>query len=164
MSQQPSSERSHLRAVQGERATPQQPADIPNDTIPPEGATVQHIWDIVRKSTDVIVALREENSLLRNELAALRKSEHVLQDRLEDLLSRIDELEQGRKAVPSSASSRQPIDSTEDSLNVGLASPTPSSTRTTTITITIQDDARSSLERKVSSLVNSLVEELQRGI
>lgn len=165
MAQRPSSERSHLRAVQGERVGAAQPGQPTPDQEFSEGSTPQQVWDIVRKSTDVIVALREENSILRNEIASLRKSENVLQERLKDLLDRIDQVESTRQFNASEsvidAPRRVERRSDETSNTSGVEQ---RGSRTTTITITIQDDCRSDMERRVSDLVHSLVEELRRGI
>lgn len=164
MSQKSSSERSPLRAVSGERNATSHLTDSNGDN-PPEGATVQHIWDIVRKSTDVIVALREENAILRNELSVLRKGESVLQERLQDLLSRIDQLESVKRSNDSkpTLAVHSPSDKVEDSFQRSGGNGS-RGCRTTTITITMQDDTRSDLENRVSGLVHSLVEEIKRGI
>jgi hypothetical protein len=162
MSQQPNQERQPLRAVQGEPTVGAPKRSVPETEIE-EDASVQQVRNVVRKSTDVIVALREENQILRNELAALRRSEQKLQESVADFLGRIDQLEKAASetaAEPPSAGP-VPVDRVEDSLQ---RSSTPGARRTTTITITIQDDQRTGLEQRVSDLVHSLVEELKRGI
>lgn len=166
MAQKSSSERASLHAVTGERNAAQRLPDHQSELTLPEGATAQHVWDIVRKSTDVIVALREENALLRNELSVLRKGEAVLQDRLQDLLSRIGELESARKSKVVSAESHAAPSPEETKIAPEFSSGGSGmrGCRTTTITITMQDDNRSELEQRVSGLVHSLVEEIKRGI
>ncbi len=161
MSQKPNQERPPLRAVQSERMVGAPDFPVPSDSV--NEASVQQIWEIVRKSTDVITALREENGILRSELSALRKSEHVLQDRVHDLLDRIDQLEQAADSYqPSTKASMPPqTDRVEDGLERKRTRN--SGSRSTTITITIQDNPESDLERRVSDLVHTLVEELKRG-
>lgn len=56
-------------------------------------ATVLRFWDTVRKSADVIVTLRQENAILQSQVQSLRKSETDLQNRVEDFLGRIADLE-----------------------------------------------------------------------
>jgi len=124
------------------------------------GASVQQIWELVRKSTDVIVALREENGILRSELSALRKSEQQLQDRLQDFLERIDTLE--RKQSSSEApkgrdTSGQQIDRLEDSL---VRNPTNDGDDDVKITITVKDNRKkaSSTTTEIDQAVKDIID------
>jgi DNA repair ATPase RecN len=56
-------------------------------------AAIQRMWDVVRKGADIIVTLRQENTILQNQIGSLKHSEEVLQTRVEDFLGRIAELE-----------------------------------------------------------------------
>jgi len=134
MAQKPNHDRPPLRAVSTGSGTG---ADG-EETV---GASVQQIWELVRKSTDVIVALREENGILRNELASLRKSEQQLQDRLQDFLERIDVLErQHRTEAPKGRdTSGQQIDRLEDSL---VRAPIDTTDDEVKITITVKDSRK----------------------
>ena len=131
MAQQPSKDRPPLRAVSGSDSGGEDNVE----------ASVQQIWELVRKSTDVIVALREENGILRNELAALRKSEQQLQDRLQDFLERIDVLERNHRSEAPKArdTAGQQIDRLEDSL---VRAPTDKSDDEVTITISVKDSRK----------------------
>ena len=107
-----------------------------------DAASVTQIWDLVRKSTDVIVALREENAILRNELHSLRKSESQLQDRISEFLDRIETLERGQRSAPPRGrdDSGVQIDRLEDSLKTTQPPTTTSDDHSVTITINIKDN------------------------
>lgn len=62
---------------------------------------VARFWEIVRKSADVIVTLRQENTMVNAQNQALRRSEQELQNRVDDLLLRITTLEDQVAAIPS---------------------------------------------------------------
>ncbi len=62
---------------------------------------VQKMWEVVRKGADIIVTLRQENTILQSQISALRRSEQELQTRVEDFLTRISTLEEAAtSAVP----------------------------------------------------------------
>lgn len=61
---------------------------------------VERFWEIVRKSADVIVTLRQENTMLNAQNQALRRSEQELQSSVDELLLRITTLEDQLAAVP----------------------------------------------------------------
>ena len=61
---------------------------------------VQHMWDVVRKGADIIVTLRQENTILQSQISALRRSEQGLQVQVEDFLTRISTLEEKATAEP----------------------------------------------------------------
>ena len=65
---------------------------------------VQSMWDVVRKGADLIVTLRQENTILLNQMSSLRKSEQDLQSRVSEFLERIDALEQEAMQAGSSES------------------------------------------------------------
>ena len=143
MAQQPKKDRPPLRAVNTGKKESMDPEEKKTDGPIDEedvGASVQQIWELVRKSTDVIVALREENGILSNELASLRRSEMQLQDRIEDFLERIDTLERNIGDVSPMAkdTTTKQIDRLEDKLERGMTDS--SDGRNVTITITIRDD------------------------
>lgn len=156
------------------------PYDMPDSGRPEmhEGieASMKQMWEIVRKSTDVIVALREENAILRSELSALRKSERQMHDRLEEFLQRIATLEDQRaKPEMAEGPSTTSIDRLEDrvvelpgdfsdsgeaqrSQNAGkVLAATSQVPRNITITVTIRDDERSVGADQVDSTVRSIV-------
>lgn len=54
---------------------------------------IEHFWNAVRKSAEVIVTLRQENTMLQANLAARKASEDELLHRVDQLLTRIEELE-----------------------------------------------------------------------
>lgn len=56
-------------------------------------ASLVRFWDTVRKSADVIVTLRQENAILNAQNMALHRSEVDLQNRLQDMLSKIESIE-----------------------------------------------------------------------
>ena len=158
MSQPSSQDRPPLRAVAGEQrgtsagGSGSEPPDL-------NEASVQQIWDLVRKSTDVIVALREENSILRNELSALRKSEQVLQDRLQDFLERIDTLERQARHEPfrGQDDSGPQIDRLEDSLPVEHAAPA-EDVRNVTITINIKEQNPKGRDTEIDDALKQIVD------
>ncbi len=57
---------------------------------------IEHFWNAVRKSAEVIVTLRQENTMLQANLAARKASEDELLHRVDQLLTRIEELERDR--------------------------------------------------------------------
>jgi len=57
---------------------------------------IEHFWNAVRKSAEVIVTLRQENTMLQSNLAARKASEDELLHRVDQLLARIEELERDR--------------------------------------------------------------------
>lgn len=57
---------------------------------------VQKMWEVVRKGADIIVTLRQENTILQSQIGALRRSETELQSRVEDFLTRIAALEEAK--------------------------------------------------------------------
>lgn len=57
---------------------------------------VQKMWEVVRKGADIIVTLRQENTILQSQIGALRRSETELQSRVEEFLSRIAALEEAK--------------------------------------------------------------------
>lgn len=61
---------------------------------------VQKMWEVVRKGADIIVTLRQENTILQSQIGALRRSEAELQTRVEDFLTRIAALEQAKSSAP----------------------------------------------------------------
>ncbi|MBI2793172.1 MAG: hypothetical protein HYX66_00805 [Ignavibacteria bacterium] len=156
------------------------PYDMPDSDRPElrEGieASMKQMWEIVRKSTDVIVALREENAILRSELSALRKSERQMHDRLEEFLQRIATLEEQRaRPEMAEAPNTVSIDRLEDKVvelpgdfsdsgeaqkdrKAGKVLAVPSQVpRNITITVTIRDDERSVGADQVDSTVRSIV-------
>jgi len=101
----------------------QQPERLFSADTPPVEAIVQRFWETVRKSADVIVTLRQENTMISAQNAALRRSEKDLQQRMEDLLARIAVLDVPSGTVVENASDavmlaemRKSIDRTEDEL------------------------------------------------
>ncbi len=61
---------------------------------------VERFWEIVRKSADVIVTLRQENTMLNAQNQTLRRSEQELQSSVDELLLRITTLEDQLAAMP----------------------------------------------------------------
>lgn len=156
---QPSQDRPPLRAVPGDQrgsGTGSGGGSEPPDL---NEASVQQIWDLVRKSTDVIVALREENAMLRSELSALRKSEQVLQDRLQDFLERIDTLERQARhdTIRGKDESTEKIDRLEDSLTVPQAMADPDE-RNVTITINIKEQNPRRTDDGINDTLQQIVE------
>lgn len=149
MAQQQKKDGPHLHDLEGTGGDQRGPDGTGRDPRGPEGpdkgadgaASVTQIWDLVRKSTDVIVALREENGILRNELSSLRKSESQLQDRVAEFLDRIETLERNGKSAPPRGrdDSGPQIDRLEDSLKTQPPTTTEDD-NTVTITITIKDN------------------------
>lgn len=141
MAQRPEKGRTPLRAVPGKQASeePELPAGL-EGLDGNEDISIQKIWELVRKSTDIIVALREENAILRNEVSSLRKSENTLQDRIQDFLGRIETLERVQYSEPEvqPKMSAKQIDRLEDRLQT--AAPQPSKGSNVTITISINND------------------------
>ena len=130
-------------------------------------ASVQQIWDLVRKSTDVIVALREENAILRNELSALRKSEGQLQDQIQGFLDRIETLERQQESAPPRGMA--PNDGAIDRLEDSLKTKPPSNgddSRTVTVTITINDNKPSPAKPSddVDDAVRDVMDALTKAI
>lgn len=147
---EPNKDRTPLRAVSGKGSDSGGEENVE--------ASVQQIWELVRKSTDVIVALREENGILRNELSALRKSEQQLQDRLQDFLERIDTLERRQsssEAPKGRDTSGQQIDRLEDSL---VRNPTNDGDDDVKITITVKDN------RKKAASTNTEIDQAVKDI
>ena len=165
MGQQPKKDRPPLRAVNtGKPDAPDTKGpEMPKDEENVE-ASVQQIWELVRKSTDVIVALREENGILSNELASLRRSEMQLQDRIQDFLERIDTLErnQGNIAPASEDTSVKQIDRLEDKLETGATEA--SDGRNVTITINIRDDRPSGSEDPMDQDVRNIIDAASSAI
>ncbi len=64
-------------------------------------ATMQRLWEAVRYGADVIVTLRQENSILQSQLSSLKHSENDLQTRIDELLERIAALESANANTPS---------------------------------------------------------------
>ena len=56
---------------------------------------INRLWDVVKTGADIIVTLRQENTMLSSQMSSLRKSETVLQSQVEEFLGRIADLEQG---------------------------------------------------------------------
>lgn len=63
-------------------------------------SAVARFWEIVRKSADVIVTLRQENAMISAQNQVLRRSEQDLQNRVDGLLLRITTLEEQIAAIP----------------------------------------------------------------
>jgi chromosome segregation ATPase len=61
---------------------------------------LQRLWEAVRHGADVIVTLRQENSILQSQLSTLRHSEQDLQARVNSFLERIAALESNAIAGP----------------------------------------------------------------
>jgi chromosome segregation ATPase len=59
-------------------------------------SAIEHFWTAVRKSAEVIVTLRQENSMLQSNLAVRKAAEEELLLRVDQLLVRIEELERDR--------------------------------------------------------------------
>ena len=57
---------------------------------------IEHFWTAVRKSAEVIVTLRQENTMLQSNLAVRKAAEEELLLRVDQLLVRIEELERDR--------------------------------------------------------------------
>jgi len=178
MSQQSQPERPSMRSYSSEN--PERPIDVPdtgssdvNDGIE---SSMKQMWEIVRKSTDVIVALREENAILRSELSALRRSERQMHDRLEEFLQRIATLEdQHAKPITGTDPNPLQIDRLEDKLveyradeteigespqgrSMGKIVPAKQvAPRNITITVTIKDEERTVGAEAVDSTVRSIV-------
>jgi chromosome segregation ATPase len=57
---------------------------------------IEHFWTAVRKSAEVIVTLRQENTILQSNLAVRKAAEEELLLRVDQLLLRIEELERDR--------------------------------------------------------------------
>ena len=57
---------------------------------------IEHFWNAVRKSAEVIVTLRQENTVLQSNLAVHKASEDELLHRVDQLRARIEELERDR--------------------------------------------------------------------
>lgn len=153
MAQRPEKGRTPLRAVSGLQSSdgPELPASL-ESLEGNEDISIQKIWELVRKSTDIIVALREENAILRNEVSSLRKSETTLQDRIQDFLGRIETLERVQYSEPEvmPKMSAKQIDRLEDRLQT----PTPQRSTTgsnVTITISINSDGGVDVDSKVRS-------------
>ena len=171
MAQQPKKDRPPLRAVSTGKKEAMDPEKKKTDGPIDEenvGASVQQIWELVRKSTDVIVALREENGILSNELASLRRSEMQLQDRIEDFLERIDTLERNVGDVGPMAkdTTTKQIDRLEDKLDRGMTDS--SDGRNVTITITIRDDSpdgpRDRMDDDVRSIIDAASSAIKRRV
>ncbi|MCO6465328.1 MAG: hypothetical protein J5I53_01810 [Bradyrhizobiaceae bacterium] len=71
---------------------------------------VARLWETVKHGADVIVTLRQENAILQSQVASLKQSEIALQQRVDDFLARIDELEESLTMGPGTAQ----IDRVED--------------------------------------------------
>lgn len=79
--------------------------DVKNNQEQPEAISsaqqgIEAFWQIVRKSADIIVTLRQENEILQSQNQALHKSEAQLQETVQDLLSRVEVAEQQKKVIP----------------------------------------------------------------
>lgn len=79
--------------------------DVKNNQEQPEAISsaqqgIEAFWQIVRKSADIIVTLRQENEILQAQNQALHKSEEQLQETVQDLLSRLEVAEQQKKIIP----------------------------------------------------------------
>lgn len=59
-------------------------------------SAIDHFWAIVHKSADVIVTLRQENTVLQSNLAVRQAAEEELLMRIDQLLFRVEELENER--------------------------------------------------------------------
>ena len=155
MAQRPEKGRAPLRAVSGKQKPEESelPAGM-GESDGGEDISIQKIWELVRKSTDIIVALREENAILRNEVSSLRKSETTLQDRIQDFLGRIETLERVQYAepdVPARMSAKQ-IDRLEDSMKPEPRQPQgppPATGSKVTITITVENDGSVNVDNTV---------------
>jgi len=85
---------------------PQEQPDQEHETslfVEPEAASapdlqraIEHFWTAVRKSAEVIVTLRQENTMLQSNLAVRKAAEEELLLRVDQLLVRIEELERDR--------------------------------------------------------------------
>jgi chromosome segregation ATPase len=85
---------------------PQEQPDQEHETslfVEPEAAlapdlksAIEHFWTAVRKSAEVIVTLRQENTMLQSNLAVRKAAEEELLLRVDQLLVRIEELERDR--------------------------------------------------------------------
>jgi chromosome segregation ATPase len=62
--------------------------------LPQLEATVLRFWETVRKSADIIVTLRQENTILSNQLQQMRHAEATLNDKINGFLERIQVLEE----------------------------------------------------------------------
>lgn len=56
-------------------------------------AAIDRLWDVVKTGADIIVTLRQENTMLSSQMSSLRKSESALQAQVEEFLGRIADLE-----------------------------------------------------------------------
>ncbi|NQW30526.1 MAG: hypothetical protein HQ472_08440 [Ignavibacteria bacterium] len=62
--------------------------------------SLEGFWQIIRKSADIIVTLRQENEILQSQNQVLYKSEEHLQSTVQDLLERLEAAEQQNKVIP----------------------------------------------------------------
>ncbi len=99
--------------------TPQQDSAVPlvnSGTISEQLQEVVHrLWESVRHSADVIVTLRQENTILQSQLMSLRRSEEELQSRLKEFLERISLLEQDICRLEGAEQRTVGVDRVEDS-------------------------------------------------
>ncbi len=156
MSKQSSHEQTPLRAVTTDREVRETDSTWTDGFT--DGNSVQQIWEIVRKSTDVIASLREENAILRSELAAIRKSEQVMQERVQGFLSRIEQLEKAPmravNPIPSPG-----VDRVEDREK----SPSRYSSKSK-ITITIEDNEAAGAQARINEAVHRLIDEIRKEL
>lgn len=97
MSQEFSPQPSKQDPIEQAQQQPEQQSALSASIGTPEPAlqeAVQKMWEVVRKGADIIVTLRQENTILQSQISALRRSEQELQTRVEDFLTRISTLEE----------------------------------------------------------------------
>lgn len=105
---------------------------------------VQHMWDVVRKGADIIVTLRQENTILQSQISALRRSEQGLQVQVEDFLTRISTLEQQSSGEPAEIHDGDPgvsIDRLEDRIKELEASLAEANAKLAQTTAALEDQA-----------------------
>lgn len=105
---------------------------------------VQHMWDVVRKGADIIVTLRQENTILQSQISALRRSEQGLQAQVEDFLTRISSLEEQATAEPAIIHDGDPggsIDRLEDRIAELEASLAEANSKLAQTTAALEDQA-----------------------
>lgn len=104
MSQEFSPQPSKQDPIEQAQEQPEQQSALSASIGTPDPAlqeAVQKMWEVVRKGADIIVTLRQENTILQSQISALRRSEQELQTRVEDFLTRISTLEEAAtSAVP----------------------------------------------------------------
>jgi DNA repair exonuclease SbcCD ATPase subunit len=105
---------------------------------------VQHMWDVVRKGADIIVTLRQENTILQSQISALRRSEQGLQVQVEDFLTRISTLEEQSAGEPAVIHDGDPgvsIDRLEDRIKELEASLAEANAKLAQTTAALEDQA-----------------------